>query len=336
MGLTNSQYNKLIQEYDARRTKAEREQLARYEEIRAKIPEFGELEDSSKSSMADMIRRRIEGDDSSSPVISDDFIASLQDKKATLLKAHGYPADYLEIHYTCPDCKDRGYIDSRKCHCFIEASINLIFSQGGLHEILNRECFDNFALDYYPSDGVDPSTGKTPRENAEYVLSYSKSYCDGFDGEHAGENIFVFGQTGTGKTFLTHCITGDLIRSGHSAIYLTASALFDIIADSRYHRDSSSSQGNVTSYSQDDIYGCDLLVIDDLGSENPNNFTVSILFNLLNDRALRHKSVVISSNLDLTKIRDVYSERIFSRIAGGYKLLKLYSDKDIRLQKRVQ
>ena len=333
MGLTNSQYNKLILEYDARRLSAERQQLARYREVCDKIPEFARLEDDSNASMADMIRRSINSDATTDAVIPQEYISEIRSRKAALLTANGYPADYLDTVYTCPDCKDTGYINGRKCHCFIKASINLIFDQGGLKDVLTRECFDNFSLDFYPAGNIDKSTGKSARENAEYALSYAKSFCSGFNGDHAGENLFIFGQTGTGKTFLTHCITGELIRQGYSAIYLTASSLFDIIADSRFHRDDQS--GRINPYSQDDISGCDLLIIDDLGSENPNSFTISSLFNLLNDRTLRHKSVVISSNLDLTKIRDIYSERIFSRIAGGYKLLKLYSDRDIRLQQKL-
>ncbi len=333
MGLTNSQYNKLILEYDARRLSAERLQSARYDEICEKIPEFKALEDSSKTSMADMIRRSLSEEKISAPVIPQDYISDLKAKKAALLKTHGYPEDYLEMTYTCPDCKDTGYIAGRKCHCFVEASINLIFDQGGIRDVLTRECFENFSLDFYPNGDKDPSTGKSARENAEYVLSYARSYCDAFNSEHSGENLFIFGQTGTGKSFLTHCITGELIRHGHSSIYLTASSLFDIIADSRFHRDTQSDRNGT--YSSDDILGADLLVIDDLGSENPNNFTVSALFDLLNERALRHKSVVISSNLDLAKIRDMYSERIFSRIAGGFKLMKLYSDMDIRLKRKM-
>ena len=333
MGLTNSQYNKLILEYDARRLAAEKLQLARYNEVCEAIPEFRAIDEASTSSMADMIRKSLDKDVVTSPVISPDYVRDVRAKKIALLTANGYPADYLDTSYVCPDCKDTGYIDGRKCHCFIEASINLIFDQGGLKDVLTRECFDNFSLDYYPEGAADPSTGKSARANAEHVLSYARSYCDGFSTYHAGENLFIFGQTGTGKTFLTHCITGELIRKGHSAIYLTASSLFDIIADNRFRRESQPDRSN--SYSPDDISGADLLVIDDLGSENPNNFTVSALFNLLNDRASRSGSVVISSNLDLTKIRDIYSERIFSRIAGGYKLLKLYSDRDIRLKKKL-
>ena len=333
MGLTNSQYNKLILEYDARRLRAERQKDERYREVCDKIPEFAALDKSSSSSMADMIRRSINSESTTGPVISEEFISDIKSRKAGLLMSHGYPADYLDVRYTCPDCKDTGYTGGRKCHCFIEASINLIFDQGGLRDILTRECFDSFSLEFYPDGEKDSSTGRTSRENAEHALSYARSYCDGFNTDHAGENLYIFGQTGTGKTFLTHCITGELIRKGHSAIYLTASALFDIIADSRFRKDTVAGRSN--SYSPDDITGADLLVIDDLGSENPNNFTVSALFNLLNDRASRSKSVVISSNLDLSKIRDIYSERIFSRIAGGYKLIKLYTDCDIRLKRKI-
>lgn len=333
MGLTNSQYNKLILEYDARRLRAEKLRDDRYREVCDKIPEFAALEENSSSAMADMIRRSINSDRQTAPVISREYISDIKSRKAELLKAHGYPADYLDIKYTCPDCRDTGYTGGHKCHCFIEASINLVFDQGGLRDILTRECFDNFSLEFYPDGEKDSSTGKNSRENAEYALSYARSYCEGFNTGHSGENLFIFGQTGTGKTFLTHCIAGELIRHGHSAIYLTASALFDIIADSRFRRDQAADRAG--SYSPDDILGSDLLVIDDLGSENPNNFTVSALFNLLNDRASRSKSVVISSNLDLAKIRDIYSERIFSRIAGGYKLLKLYTDRDIRLKRKI-
>ena len=138
----------------------------------------------------------------------------------------------------------------------------------------------------------------------------------------------MYGDTGVGKTFLSHCIAKELLEQSYSVIYFTASQLFDILAKNTFDKDADA--GLV----HDHILDCDLLIIDDLGTEFANSFTTSQLFICLNERILRKKSTLISTNLALEDIRNIYSERIFSRITSTYTVLRMTGD-DIRIQKKL-
>ena len=142
--------------------------------------------------------------------------------------------------------------------------------------------------------------------------------------------LFFYGDTGVGKTFLSHCIAKELLDSTHSVIYFSAQELFQNFADKRFHRNYDS-----VDYSTDHIYDCDLLIIDDLGTELTNAFVNAELFSCINERLINQKSTIISTNLPLESFASAYSERIFSRISNGYTMLKLFG-KDIRVQKKVQ
>ena len=140
--------------------------------------------------------------------------------------------------------------------------------------------------------------------------------------------ILLYGDTGVGKTFLSHCVAKELIERSFAVIYFTASQLFDIFAKKQFEKDAD------VKLDYDHIYDCDLLIIDDLGTEFTNSFTSSQLFICLNERILRRKSTLISTNLSLDDIRKLYSERVFSRISSSYTVLRLIGD-DIRIQKKL-
>lgn len=149
--------------------------------------------------------------------------------------------------------------------------------------------------------------------------------------DHSFENLFLYGDTGLGKTFLSHCIARELIESTHSVIYFSAFRLFDLFADATFGR----SREDLPSELEQHVFDCDFLIIDDLGTEMTNSFVSSQLFLILNERILRRKSTLISTNLTLGTFADIYSERVFSRISSSYTMLKLIGD-DIRIQKKLQ
>ena len=157
----------------------------------------------------------------------------------------------------------------------------------------------------------------------------AKEFTVKFDEEFS--NILLYGDTGTGKTFLTNCIARELLNSTHSVIYLTAIELFDKLSKKDFNKD----YGKTDTYDEFDaeyLTECDLLIIDDLGTEMCNSYTASKLFYIINERLLRKKSVIISTNLSLRDIMDTYSERVFSRITSAYRFIKLFGD-DIRVLK---
>ncbi|MBM6947183.1 ATP-binding protein [Mordavella massiliensis] len=325
MALTNSQYDQIMRVYEQRRLDNEHRRRRRYEEIYEEIPQIRELENEISSLSLREARRLLGGDPSALGSLRGE-IRALSEKKLALLAEHGYPADYLELHYTCSDCRDTGYIDGRKCHCFRRAVIDLLYTQSGLQEILERENFDTFSLDYYSPGHIDRLTGRSSREAIEIALKSCREFTDTFGSEF--RNLLLYGDTGVGKTFLSHCIARELLDKSFSVIYLTAARLFDIFAQNTFHRDEE------PGFDQDHIYGCDLLIIDDLGTEMSNSFTNSQLFICLNERILRRKATLISTNLSLEDLKNVYSERVFSRITSAYTVLRITGD-DIRIQKKL-
>ena len=154
----------------------------------------------------------------------------------------------------------------------------------------------------------------------------AKDFVNSF-GE-SSRNLFLYGDTGVGKTFLSNCIAKELINRSFSVLYLSAFELFDPLAKSKFDKDEDAAEMN------EHIFDCDLLIIDDLGTELPNSFTVSQLFLCINERLVRRKSTIISTNLSLESLVETYSERTFSRITSNYTILKLTGD-DIRIKKKL-
>lgn len=326
MALSNSQYDQLMRTYEIRQLDNEHGLRKRYETACARIPKLKELDDTISSLSVSQGRHLLEGDDSALKRLKEQ-LSLLFMKKKELLKSAGLPADYLELHYTCPDCKDTGYIGTDKCHCLKKAIVDLLYMQSNLQEILKQENFSTFCTDYYSSNYIDPLTGRSSQESMQTALRVCHEFVDTFSKEFS--NILLYGDTGVGKTFLTHCIAKELMDQSYSVIYFSAVQLFDYFAKNAFGK-----KEETDSDVFDHVYDCDLLIIDDLGTELSNSFTVSQLFVCLNERILRRKQTVISTNLTLDDINSVYSERIFSRISSNYMILRLTGD-DIRIQKKL-
>lgn len=325
MALTNSQYNQLMRIYEQKQLDNENRLRNRFEEVYAKIPEIESLDDHISKLSLSQARKLLNGDTNALTALKKE-LHSLFEKKQALLLSAGYPDDYLELHYTCPDCKDTGYINNEKCHCFKKAIIDLLYTQSNLQEILSRENFGTCTLGYYSSNHIDPLTGRSSLEAMNTALKTCHEFIDTFSSEF--RNILLYGDTGVGKTFLSHCVAKELIERSYSVIYFTASQLFDIFAKTVFDKDTDAETAC------EHIYDCDFLIIDDLGTEFSNSFTASQLFICLNERILRKKSTMISTNLSLDDVKNLYSERTFSRITSAYTVLRLTGD-DIRIQKKL-
>lgn len=325
MALTNAQHDLIMRSYEEKQLRSQNILLQHYKEIYSKIPQIKELENSISFLSVQQAKKLLDGDDSALDTLRTQIYA-LRTEKSTLLKEHGYPEDYLEETYECPLCKDTGYIGSKKCACFKKATIELLYAQSNLKEILQKENFGTFRLDYYSDNFVDPKTGRSSLTTMKEALTVCKRFADAFSEEP--RNLFLYGDTGVGKTFLSNCIAKELIDKAYSVIYFTAFELFDIFEKSKFGKDSAAEAMNTH------IFDCDLLIIDDLGTELPNSFTTSRLFLCLNERLLRKKSTIISTNLALDTFVEYYSERTFSRITSNYRMLKLIGD-DIRIKKKL-
>lgn len=318
MNLTNSQYDSIRREYDAIQLKNRRLLEKRMAEIRAKLPAYAEAADEVASLSVSYGKRILNGEENASRSYHEALVA-LSRKKEALLTQAGYPADYLEPVYDCPDCRDTGYQDSSRCHCFEQRIINDLYAQSNLQALLAAENFSTLSYDYY--EGVD-------LQNFKKAVETSLSFIRSFDTDY--QNLLFYGAVGTGKSFLSNCIAYELLNQGHSVIYFSATGLFDLL--SRYSFDNDNKEMLYKTY--DYLYNSDLVIVDDLGCELTNSFTNSHLFSFLNERSLARKPIIISTNLSLEELKTRYSERIFSRLTNHFTFRKL-SGQDIRLCKNT-
>lgn len=311
-----------MREYSRRQSEVQRALEERRKEAYTRVPRLLEIDQEVASLSARKARALLLGQPASIEELREE-VAALANERISLLKANGFPADYLKPHYFCRECQDTGYTDGhRKCACFKKAEIELLYTQSNLTEILKKENFEHFSFDYYSDTMRNEATGLTERETAKKAFDTARNFVRTFD--TCFENLFLYGDTGVGKTFLSHCIAQELLDTAHCVMYFSAFDLFDLLADSKFSREKNEGA--------EFILDSDLLIIDDLGTELTNSFVSSQLFLCINERIMRRKSTIISTNLKLENFSDTYSERTFSRIASNYRMVKLEA-KDIRIQK---
>ena len=306
MALSNSKYDAIIRRYDDTRVRNMKKRRLRLAEVCSKLPEYDALKKQGEELSFRLGLEAINGSPDALSRLNSE-LSEIITKKRNLLTAAGYPEDYLEPIYNCPDCKDTGYINNEKCHCFRQAEITELYRQSNISDTLENENFSVLTYDYYYDDEL---------EHMKAVIEKCRSFVRDFD--TAYDNLLFFGPPGTGKTFLTNCITKELLDMGHSVIYFTSTELFDTLATYIF-RNSDASEDVLQIH--EDIFSCDLLVIDDLGTELTNEFVISQLFLIINERSVRKRSTIISTNLSMNELSEAYDDRIVSRIIGGYSFI---------------
>lgn len=325
MGLSNSQYNAIMRIYNQKQFQNKHEQDRRIEEVHDRIPAVREMEHVITGKAVERAKRLLDGDQEAGKRLQAEIL-DLREQKRELLKAYGYPEDYMDMHYGCPDCQDTGYYGGKKCHCFRKEEIKLLYAQSNLEELMNRENFSSFSDQYFDRDRMIPGLGISVYDYMMQVKQMSHNYVEQF-GKKKG-NILFQGDTGVGKTFLTNCIAKDLIDRYFSVIYLSSTDLFHIFAKNTFERSTEEEMKDMYQH----ILDCDLLIIDDLGTELNNSFVSSQFFYCINERLMRKNGTIISTNLDMEGITDRYTERVASRIISEYMITPLYGT-DIRTKK---
>lgn len=327
MALSPSQYKEILKKYDSLRTKNSDILRTRQEEIANKIPTVKKINQEIINIGLETAKAIIKNPENKTNLLDElsKGLESLRNQRIELLNNSGYPSDYLDPIYNCLLCKDTGYIESQKCSCLKQELITVAYEQSNIKNLLLKENFSTFSFDYYSDEKIE-KLGFSPRENARGAYNRCIRFVEEFDSEFT--NLILFGQTGLGKTFLCNCIAKALLDSCHNVIYLSAFNFFKLLERYRFKNDNT----EIINDDIDDLYNCDLLIIDDLGSEIINSFTSSELFSCLNTRILARKSTVISTNLQPSGLSKYYSERIVSRILGDFVPIQLFGD-DIRLQK---
>ena len=329
MELQNDQFSFLYMEYTKRQNDTRYEMESRYQKVIETIPEIHDLDDAIGELSVAAAVKALDGNDKALSLMAQQ-VNAITKKKEALLKASGYPPDYLNKIYICKDCRDTGYIGNEKCHCFKKMIVDYLYSQSNMKKLLETENFSNFSIDFYPDDYMEETTGMTPKDNIKNILHIVYDFIENFG--KTPDNLLLYGNTGVGKTFLSHCIAKELLDRSYTVVYLTSLEFFDFIGKYTFNRDSDAKERDFAlSY----ILDCDLLIIDDLGTELNNRFVSSQLYHCIDSRLLKERSTIISTNLSFDDLCSYYSERIFSRITCYYTLLKLTGN-DIRFQKALK
>ncbi|MCR5586413.1 MAG: ATP-binding protein [Lachnospiraceae bacterium] len=317
MGLTNSQYRMVMSEYEKIQNENNRNRKEQIAKLHNAHPDIKEIDDQIAELALNSVRHSLLNKENTTSDTASK-IDELEAAKKDLLFKYGYTPDIYETTYQCELCKDTGYVDSKPCKCFIQKAAKILYHNSNLESILQEENFGTLDKSFYSNDGpYDEITPLSPYENISRTINVFKTYIENFDNPDQFENFLLYGEPGVGKTFLTHCVAKELMDRNHSVIYLTSIQLFDILSAAKFKNDNSA----LSTYEY--IKVCDLLIIDDLGTELSNTFTNSELYNIINLRNQTKKSTIISSNLSTKDFRDRYSERLFSRMVGYYTILRI-------------
>lgn len=261
---------------------------------------------------------------------------NLQSKKKLLYKQLNITDNFFLPQYECPLCNDTGYIlDSNNksilCNCIKQKLFNIKYNSSNIGD-LDKENFSSFNLSLY-SDEINKDKYKaniSPQKNMENVLNIAKRFINNFDNPNE-KNLLFIGNTGLGKTFLSNCIAYELLKKGKTVLYQSSINMLDAVIDYKFGK----SDNNENIYNN--ILNVDLLIIDDLGTENINSIKFAELFNIINSRLLNQNNhitkTIISSNLNIENLFKNYDERIVSRLVGNYNICRFFGD-DIRFIKK--
>ncbi|SHH52350.1 ATP-binding protein [Tepidibacter thalassicus] len=248
----------------------------------------------------------------------------LKKEKNHILTTNNIPLDYLEIKYKCEKCKDTGFIKNGiKCDCLKQELINNAYKISNLSKMVEKENFNHFDINLF-SDKKSDDEEISPRENMWHIYSICENFILNFD-ENNDENLLFYGNTGLGKTFMCSCIAKELLDKGKIVIYKTAYDLIEVAKSYKFEKQFSSTDKENYKI----LFECDLLIIDDLGTEIINTFSTSEIFNIINSRLIENKKTIISTNLSPAQIASTYTERIFSRLISYFRMLRFIGE-DIR------
>ena len=319
MGFNRENYAKIKAEYDGKYLRAEEAAKVRRAEVHAALPEIAEIDRKLATTGLRIFEATVRGNQDEIAKIKEENEALLA-KRAEIIEIAGFGRDYTELKYECEKCGDTGAVGQSMCICMRKKLIEAGFVSSGMSDLIKKQRFDNFSLDYYKSN---PDNYKRMKS----IYDILKSYADNFDPETSG-NIAMMGGTGLGKTHLSSAVAGVVIEKGNDVYYTSSTNMFADFEEKRFGNSAAYDvTGDVSQY-----FTCDLLIIDDLGAEIINQFTVSCLYNVINTRLARRKPTILSTNLTQEDFRKKYWDRITSRVAGEYVILP-FCGEDIRRQK---
>lgn len=329
-------YRRVQREYDIKRQHEENLATHKKEEIYEKIPKYKELEDKKNEIAIEYAKDIVSSNMVKKQIAEENLeikLREIEQEMNKVLAKEGFSRVDIEPKYECDLCKDTGIINERNsvkyCKCFIQKIVDITYKQNNMLN-LEEENFNTFDIGLYSSkiDEDKYESQKSPMDNIQNIKKMAENFCKNISNKEQ-KNLLFIGNTGTGKTFLSNCIAKEAIKQGFTVLYQTAPILMDMVVDAKfaYQRDTELKE------QYDRVFDVDLLIIDDLGTENLNNMKFTELFNIINTRLLKNKKTVISTNLMLPELANVYDERVISRLIGSYTICKFFGD-DIRLKKK--
>lgn len=325
--------SEIFEEYAKKRIASENELRRKKLDLYISLPEIEAIDGQIAALSLDFSRKVLESSLSSSPADVDKMMSALKEKieslkasKAFILTENSLSMNYLTPTFECKECKDTGYLpDKSYCRCFRQRLSMKLYDMSNISRTMDLENFDTFNISIFSSE-PSKENGISPRENMQDVLKSSYEFINSFKDNvdrSTGENLLLYGSTGLGKTFLCNAIAKSIIDQGYTVVYQTSYRIIEILEKVRF-RSSKFDNSSNESLQYELLNDCDLLIIDDLGTELVNSFTNSEMFNIINSRILSGKSVIISTNLSPQELMDTYSNRISSRLFGGFKMIKFF------------
>lgn len=319
MGYSAEIYAKASRIVERRRTEAESAAAEHRREVYAKIPQMQSLDAEIGQAATDVVKAiGMQGDTQKYIQSLSEKNLAAQEKRRALLRENGFPEDYLKPKYTCGRCGDTGFVGGLRCACVDEVMRQIAYSSLCSDFPVDRSSFDTFKLSYY-SKHADPKTGVVPYTRMEEILRFCMQYAEDFD-LHS-PSLFLYGETGLGKTHLSLAIAGAVTQKGFGVIYGSAQNLLDRMERERFK--------GTDDGATEAILDCDLLILDDLGAEFSTQFSVAAVYNIINTRLQSGRPVIISTNLTVKELEKRYSRRITSRIFGTYTTLA-FCGSDVR------
>ena len=326
-GILSAAYRRYQADRDARRERLER----RTAEVYRRLPRLEQIERELRSTAARLVLAAFEGggDPEQSLQELERSNLALQAERSELLAGAGYPYDYLDDGPACPTCQDTGYLrDGSPCRCLLAYCAREQNRRLSKLLDLGSQSFDTFSFDWYSSVPWE-GYGISPLENMEAIREICGNYAHTF-GPRSGNLLFT-GAPGLGKTFLSACIAREVSDRGFSVVYDTASHVFQQFERGKFGRESAYEEDPDREINR--CLHCDLLIMDDLGTELLTAFVQSAFYRIVNERLLARRKTGLSTNLPLEELGRRYGEAVLSRLSGEYQLLRFFGD-DIRLLKR--
>ena len=315
---------------ETERAQNQAEQQRRTAVIYSLIPEIEDIDRHLRAQMTELVRLTLSKPHDLQTRLQDleNRNLSLQMRRAELLQEKGYPIDYLDEIISCPKCKDTGYDGAGVCDC-LKKRYNRELTRE-LSSLLRNgdESFENFDLSLYP-DTPETETGIAPRKVMEAVFAGCKKFADNFP--EVSSNLLLRGSTGLGKTYLSACIARSVAERGYSVCYDTATAALEAFERQKFSRDPEDAEA--ASVRVQRMLSCDLMILDDLGTEMVTPMSTSALYTLINSRLNNKQRMIISTNCSDEDLECRYTPQICSRIKGEFLELP-FCGTDIRQLKR--